>query len=64
MNICFVSNGLGLGGVEHMVTFLGNQMSKRKNNIYYYLLTGVPIYWNIYDGNHIFYRSKKLSKIS
>lgn len=63
MNICFISNGLGLGGVEHMVTFLGNQMSKRKNNIYYYLLTRVPIYWNIYDGNHIFYRSdSKISK--
>lgn len=63
MNICFVSNGLGLGGVEHMVAFLGNQMSKRKNNIYYYLLTKAPIYWSIYDDNHIFYRSNnKTSK--
>lgn len=57
MNICFVSTSLGLGGVEHMVSFLGNEFSIN-NNVYYYSLERQKPFWTITKPNNIFFRSK------
>ncbi|VDK14619.1 hypothetical protein OAL24_01419 [Oenococcus sicerae] len=58
MNILLVSGHLGLGGVQKMVTILGEELSQR-NNVYYYSIDKSELFWNIKKKNHILYGPAK-----
>lgn len=47
MNICFVSSGFGLGGVERVVTLIGESLRTRENNVYYFSIENTKPYWSI-----------------
>lgn len=58
MNILLVSGHLGLGGVQKMVTILGEELSQR-NNVYYYSIDKSELFWNIKKKEPYFIRSCK-----
>ncbi|MCK3677782.1 glycosyltransferase [Lactiplantibacillus plantarum] len=62
MKICFVANGLGLGGLERVVTTIGENLNSRQfSTCYYSLSTEEPI-WKINGVGRLIKKKRQLGR--
>ncbi|MHA5103003.1 glycosyltransferase [Oenococcus oeni] len=55
MNLCFVSSGFEIGGVERMVNFVGENLGAQEDiDVYYYSMSHTRIMWNFKNIDHVF----------
>ncbi|MCU4664500.1 glycosyltransferase [Leuconostoc mesenteroides] len=62
MNVCFVASSLGIGGLERVVTLVGESINNKENTVYYFSIDDKPPYWEINDPDRIYLQGSKLSK--
>lgn len=62
MNICFVASSLGLGGLERVVTLVGEQLNEKQNSVYYYSIENKKPYWEITDSGRFYLQADQLTK--
>lgn len=62
MNICFVASSLGIGGLERVVTLVGEQLNEKQNSVYYYSIDNKKPYWKIADSGRLYLQADQLTK--
>ncbi|KRM60968.1 hypothetical protein FC26_GL000094 [Paucilactobacillus vaccinostercus DSM 20634] len=62
MRICFVTNGLGLGGVERVVTTIGENLNGGQFSTYYYSLSMEEPAWKIKESGRLIKQKKQLGQ--
>lgn len=64
MNICFVASSLGIGGLERVVTLVGEAINGKENIVYYFSIDNKTPYWKINDEYRLHLQKPSLNKYS